>query len=104
MTTVERQHGRIDVSVILSFRIDRIQADRLDALARAEGVNRCAYIRGVVSAVVQREPTLNIARLNQVTEYSQAALAALVDHLLGDKQSDIIAVTAQRLEQIHGQK
>jgi predicted transcriptional regulator len=94
----------MNMSVIISFRIDDHVVARLDALARAEGTSRGAYLRDVVSNLVNPQAALNIARFNQVSEYSQAALAALVDKLLPGQQPHIVAMTAQRLEQFHDQK
>jgi hypothetical protein len=88
----------------VQFRFDDDQLRVLDERARAEGITRAAFLRSIVSEALSDKPELNVARLNQITEYSQAALAALVQHFLGDKQTDIIAVTAERLEQFHGQK
>jgi hypothetical protein len=88
----------------IQFRFDDDQLRVLDERVRAEGTTRAAFLRSIVSEALSDKPELNVPRLNQVTEYSQAALAALVQHFLGDKQTDIIAVTAERLEQFHGQK
>ena len=92
------------MSVIISFRLDQNQADQLDHMARAENTNRGAYLRVLVGSLITPQPALNVMRHNQVSEYSQAALAALVDHFLPDQQPQIITTTAQRLEQFHGQK
>ena len=88
----------------IQFRFDDDQLRVLDERVRAEGSTRAAFLRSIVSDALTEKPKLNVARLNQTTEYSQTALAALVQHFLGDKQPDIIALTAQRLEQFHGQK
>jgi hypothetical protein len=92
------------MSVTISFRVDERLVAHVDGLARSQGVSRAAYLHSVVSTVVERDPSLNVLRLNQTTEYAQAALAALIEHFIADKQPDIIALTAQRLEQFHGQK
>jgi predicted transcriptional regulator len=92
------------MSVTISFRVDELLVARLDELARSQGVSRAAYLHSLVSTIVEHDPSLNVARLNQITEYSQAALAGLIEHFIPEKQPDIIALTAQRLEQFHGQK
>ncbi len=88
----------------VQFRCDEAVAHRLDTLASAQGMTRAELLRSLVTQALRDKPDLNITRLNQVTEYSQAALAALVDKLLPGKQPHIVATTAQRLEKIHGQK
>lgn len=88
----------------VQFRFDEDQLRRLDARAHAEGTTRAALLPSIVSQALEDSPSVNVRLLSHVIEYSQAALAALVEHFLGDKQTDIIALTAERLEQFHGQK
>ena len=92
------------MSVTISFRIDKSQADALDAVVRELGVNRCAYLRDAVGNLLAQQPSLNIVRLNQVIEYNAAAIGILVEHIIGDKQPEIIAIVARRLEQFYGQR
>ena len=88
----------------VQFRFDADQLRLLDARAHAQGTTRAALLRDIVSQALEGKPDINVGRLNQVTEYSQAALAVIVATLLPEKQQEVIALTAERLEQFHGQK
>ena len=88
----------------VQFRFADDQLRRLDARAQAEGVSRAALLRALVSEALEEKPDINVERLSQTSEYSTAALAVIVANLMPDKQSEIVALTAERLEQFHGQK
>ena len=92
------------MTTIVSFRLTSDDIQRLDERARAQGICRGTLVREIVTAVVAPVERINVKRLNETSEYSQAAMAALVDHLLPGQQNIIIATTAERLEVIHGQK
>ena len=93
------------MTTTISFRLTADELKRLDGQAREQGLCRGTFVRRIVSEFIAPiERPLNVARLNQTTEYSQAAMAALVDHLLPGAQPMIIATTAERLEMIHGQR
>ena len=88
----------------VQFRFDDSLLRLLDERARAERVTRAALLREIVTRALHHNQDLNVARLNQVTEYNAAAIGILVEHIIGDKQPEIIAIVAKRLEQFHGQR
>ncbi len=92
------------MAVPVQFRFDEHLLRLLDERASAQSVTRAALLRDIVARAVNKTPDINVERLNQVTEYNAAAMAVLVEHFIGNRQPEIIAIVAQRLEQFHGQK
>jgi hypothetical protein len=88
----------------VQFRFDQNLIVLLDQKAAQAGVSRADYLREVVGKAITESPELNITRLNQISEYTAAALAFLIEHFAPEKQHEIIALTGERLEQYHGQK
>jgi hypothetical protein len=92
------------MSMTITFRIEESHAEAFDKKLKSLGIKRGTYFRQSVTDFIDEKPVPNVIRQNQLSEYTAAATAFLIEHFAPEKQHEIIALTGQRLEQYHGQK
>ena len=87
-----------------SVRLDRLQYERLVALAISQRCSPSDLIRSAIEAYLGTTAVLSVSgrRMARISEFLQLALDVIISEQYPEFRDRIIAHTDKRLEQYHG--